>query len=390
MEVIFITILGIALFGISFVRIPILGIEMTYICIAVLLLYYFYEVIIKRRLSIQKHEWLLFTFIVWGVLRAICSFFGISDGLVSEKLLIDRAFLPRHAYYLAFLPVVFLTNESSNKSTIYGFVKKYSRVLFWGIVVFNTIRNKGVGLWIPELFILSFLSLLNEREGLKDWLMAMVIVCCPVFTGGELTNLLIRLVYVVLFLFRRKSKFVLYGMCLGIWCCVAMCFLLPLMLSHLETILDANSLWRTRFWADELNMLVESHFMGVGFGTSYASSNFLNPFTYQPWGEGDPFVATAQYSIYDKVFVTGPHNSFVSVAFRLGLVGIGLFVAYLFILQMKQLKHIQNISLGSLYLICSGLTIIALNVGLESPCYLLMFVFAVYCSSYELKHYVGI
>lgn len=384
MAILFFMVLCITLFGPAFVKIPVMGIELIYICILAMLLYYVYEAVIKRRLKIQGYEGLLFAFIVYGVIRAGCSMLGVTDFLVSDKLLIDTRFLPRQAFYLALMPVAFLTLDSPEKHVIYDFVKKHHSYLSWGVVLVNVIWDKGMSLWIPELFVLCFLTLLNDKKTPSDWLMAVLIVFCPVLAGGEMTNLLIRIVFLTFFIFGKKSKFALWGMAAGIWLCIGLCFILPLMLPELESMLDANSLWRACYWADELNMVAKSSFLGVGFGTSYASADFLNPFTYQPWGDGDPFVATAQYTIYDKVFVTGPHNSFVSVAFRLGIIGIVLFVLYLIALQIKQLKSIQSISVGSLYLSCSSLIIIALNVGLENPGYLLMFLFAVYCSSYEL------
>lgn len=387
MEILFLLALGAGLWGQKFVQFQIAGIEVIYWGIFALLCYYVYEVIIKRRLIIKNTDWLWFDFIAYGCVRAGLSLLGITDGFISEKLPLDMHYLPRQAYYLALMPVVLLTVPTKGKAVLAELLRNHSRILFFVVLLLGMIHEKSIVTSITTTFLLAFLSLRDEKHDWVDWLMFGVIMIPVAFTDIQITDLLIRFIYAVCFLFRKRSKFVSWGMAAGIWFCVGLCFVAALFAEELGQIVsDPNTLWRAQFWSDELKMLAESRFLGVGYGTAYCSTDFIDAATYLPWGDGDPFVATAHYSVYDKVFVTGAHSSFITVAFRLGVVGIVLFAAYLIVLQFKQLKHLDSVSLRSYYALCSSVVIIALNVGLESPYYLLLFLFSVYWSNFEIKN----
>ena len=114
-------------------------------------------------------------------------------------------------------------------------------------------------------------------------------------------------------------------MAIGTRVMVIAMFILPLFDSVFASVFDANSFWRLSYWKDELTQLVKSYFLGVGYGTSYATRNFIGGSLNIT---GGPFGATAEYSTLDKLFVTGPHSSFIAIAFRLGLIGIITFVRF--------------------------------------------------------------
>ena len=316
------------------------------------------------------------------------SFAGIWQGLAGnlENLLVDAHYLPRQAYYLALLPALFFAAPSKGTDWMDDILQKHGRKLFFGIYLVNILLHKGIFFPVTSVFILCFLSLREEKREKLDWL-SFFLMLLPILLGEDrMTNLLLFFIYGVLFLFRKKSKLVLWGLGAGIWACVGLCFLAPLFVEPLNKLIsDPNTLWRAEFWADEMNLLADSHFLGVGYGTAYCSTEFIDPAIYQPWGDGDPFVATAQYSIYDKVFVTGAHNSFVTVAFRMGLIGIVLFAGYLICLQCKQMRHLSQVPLNSIYAMCASITMIALNVGLESPYYAILFLFGVCQAAYHVK-----
>lgn len=385
MEIIFLMFMGIGIFGSEFVKFQIAGVELIYMCLLAVFCYYIYEVVLKKRLKIEKEEWFWFAFIAYACASVVLSLTGITKSIVGERLPIDIRFLPRQAYYLVLLPVVFLTEPTKGKTFIENLLQNHSRKLVVLMFLLNVAIHKSLLMSIPTSFVLIFLSLRDEKHDWIDWVIFGLIVIPAFFADIQISNLLIRFIYVVCFLFQKRSKFISWSMAAGIWCCVGLCFVVGVFAKELsQMISDPNTVWRAQFWQDELKMLAESHYLGVGFGTAFCSTDFIDAATYIPWGDGDPFVATAQYSIYDKVFVTGAHNSFVTVAFRLGIVGIALFVTYLIWLHIRQIANIQKVSLRSYYALCSATVLIALNVGLESPYYMLLFLFAVCWSNYQL------
>lgn len=384
MVIITLMIAGIAVFR-NFVKMQIFGIEMIYICIFLLIGYYIYQICGRSnfKLRIREYEMPWLSLVLYAVFIAVLSLSGLTKLYIRDKLLIDLRYLARQVYYVALFPAVILVANSRSEKKVYEFMKKHNRKLIAAMLILNLIQNKGLSLWITEIYIISFLCLLNPKRDTLDWLIFALILFSPIIEGGEMTNILIRLIFIVVFISGKEHTFPLKSMVIGIWCCVCICFIIPFLLEAFGSTLDANTLWRARFWGDELKTLSSILFIGVGFGTAYCSSNFVDINQYIP--PSSPFAATEQYTVYDKVFVTGPHNSFVSLTFRLGIIGILLFAAFLITIQRKQLKNINSVSLGSFFAVCSSLTIIALNVGLESPAYLLLFLFAVCSANYEIK-----
>lgn len=388
MEIICLMALCIGTFGAEFVKLPVFGLEMTYWCLLALVVCYSYKTLWKRELKICQQDWLLLAFECYACVVVILSFTGVWQKLAGnlENLLVDTLYIPRQAYYLALMPALFFAAPGKGTDWVDTMLQRYDRKLFFGVYLVNILLHKGIFFPVTSVFILCFLSLREEKREKWDWL-SFFLIMLPVLLGEtQMTSLLLRFIYGVLFLFRKKSKLVLRGLAAGIWACIGVCFLAPLFVESLSKIIsDPNTLWRAEFWADEMNLLADSHFLGVGFGTAYCSTDFIDPASYKPWGNGDPFAATAQYSIYDKVFVTGAHNSFVTVAFRMGLIGIVLLVGYLICLQYKQMRHLIQVPLNSIYAMCASITIIALNVGLESPYYAILFLFGICQAAYHVR-----
>ena len=87
-----------------------------------------------------------------------------------------------------------------------------------------------------------------------------------------------------------------------------------------------------------------------------------------------PFAATAEYSVAERVYVVGCHNSFVSIAFRLGVAGAALLIAYVLSCSRRELPKARSNYLA--YSVLSSLAVICFNVGFESPMYFFLFAFS--------------
>lgn len=78
------------------------------------------------------------------------------------------------------------------------------------------------------------------------------------------------------------------------------------------------------------------------------------------------------------MFVTAPHNSFMSLTMRTGIVGLFLFLGYLVMLFLDLVKYKRvPPSRSAAFALFAGSLIISFNVGLENPGYLLTFVFCI-------------
>lgn len=138
---------------------------------------------------------------------------------------------------------------------------------------------------------------------------------------------------------------------------------------------DANTGWRLKVWADCIKSTInDTFFIGCGFGTTY--------FPTSPNSISDEFIRfhLIQGTIRDYIFtnvednlVTGQHNSFVNIFYRMGIVGLMLFLAYLNSMG-KKIRN-SNAPRQLNYILLLSMIIIGVNVGLESPGYCTEFVF---------------
>lgn len=377
MIVLYIAVLGISIFGGSFIKIKIWRFPVTYLVMGALVVSYIKYFVVKRGvLSIKREEKTLLVFEIYGLIMVGLSFLGFNKFFISDELYTSIAYIPRQAYYLMVLPAILLFQDDSYTAKADWFVSRYGRVLFWVIYFGHIAVSRKVVLSVPTEMILCWLLLSagGTYNSPANLLRFAIVMFTPIAVGGEITNLLIRLACAVYyFLHDRAGERLFQFMGIGLGCMVVGMFVLPVFDKAFESIFDVNSSWRLRYWKDELNQLVKSYFLGVGYGTSYASRSFVG-------GNlniiGGPFSATAEYSTLDKLFVTGPHSSFIAIAFRLGIIGILTFVHFLIGIYRVLLKLGKKVSAATYFAFFAALVIIGVNVGLESPYYLMLFVFS--------------
>ena len=140
---------------------------------------------------------------------------------------------------------------------------------------------------------------------------------------------------------------------------------------------DVNTGWRLEYWEDEATAIVDTYGMGIGFGTTYASYEFSEPQSEMIYNTENgfygprPFSQNDEYTKEERPFVTASHNSFVSVAFRQGILGLVLLVGSL-VVVWKKIFYYEGFESGSIiFAFCGSILLISTNVGLESPMYLL-------------------
>ena len=156
--------------------------------------------------------------------------------------------------------------------------------------------------------------------------------------------------------------------------CLTAVFVVPFFADKITPFLDANSAWRIRFWNDELVQLVQSKGLGVGFGTSYATKAFVG----NQWAiPGSPYNPLFRHHTKEYLMMaTGPHNSLISVAFRMGIAGIVTLLGLLVNIFRGMWKNIEQVPIFRLFVFFAAIAIISVNVGLESPGYMMIFMLA--------------
>lgn len=376
MSILYVSVLGIAILDGHFTDISLLGIPLTYIAMFALgIAYIDYISINKGRIRLSRSACRLFYLEIYCFIIVVLSILGINKLWISEDVFTSVRYVPRQAFYLFFLPAIFLFQERRYTRGLDSFLDRYEEKLFWLIYVLHIAYTKQFALRVSTVFILAWLALrmndCNKDSG--KYFRTLVLVFTPIAVGGEMTNMLIRVIYLCcMFGFKKHQKVLVQLMSAGMVAAIACMFALPVFQELFEEIFDANSFWRLRYWKDELTELARTGFLGVGYGTAYATERFVG------LGleiENGPFAPSSGYSTIEKMFVTGPHNSFISLAFRLGIVGVALFLGFLQSV-LKGMNRSGRVSAASYFLYFSAIVIIGVNVGLESPFYLILFVFA--------------
>ena len=135
------------------------------------------------------------------------------------------------------------------------------------------------------------------------------------------------------------------------------------------TDINGNAGWRLTVWVACIKSAINETFLiGHGFGTAYFPPS-SGMYVIYPYDRGN--------------FVTGQHSSFVNIFYRMGIVGLLLFMAY--IKSMAERIRDYNVPNQMNYILLLGMMMIGVNVGLESPGYATTFVFLVALVQYIIS-----
>ena len=352
------------------------GVTVIYAIMGALFVSYCYYFMTKREaLTLGSADKCLLFFECWGLLQVVLSFTGINQ-IFQTDLAYDTSYLARQAVYLFVLPAILLFRENLYMKGTERFLKKYGEILFWVLFVAQMFFVHDIRLMIIPQTVLCWLSLyLDTNQGWRRWIRIIAMMIVPTFDAGESTVLIIRLIFLAICILPKNWLRV--GLCFlaaGVFAIVIGCFAIPKTVGD-SFFSDHNMSWRVRTWNDSENVLERTYFFGAGFGTSYQSMTYVDEsINRMEW----QYNANSEYSRDERKFVTGPHNSFVSLAMRMGIVGIISFLIFLFLLFRDLVKHKTIIPpRAGCFALLASMMIISFNVGLENPGYLLTFVFCV-------------
>ncbi|WP_299773697.1 hypothetical protein [uncultured Pseudoteredinibacter sp.] len=126
---------------------------------------------------------------------------------------------------------------------------------------------------------------------------------------------------------------------------------------------DINTYWRLESWRNNYSAMIGNWGFGSGFGVSYfplTNDSIEAAYRYYQDGEG-------KFSVLDQMFIRGQHSSLVNVVFRLGAAGFLLFLYLIFSGFTRVAVSSSPQARFVLPFFVIALLNISLNVGLESP-----------------------
>ena len=358
----------------NIVKYKVFNIESYYIFVIALLLYYLYILILKRKqIKIINTNRYAFIFILLSLLIFLLSLCNIHPFINNTEIIINKSYILRQSYYLLFFPLFFIFPQNKHYSNIKLFISKNNIIIVALLLIYAIINGYNNYL----CFVICFIILFNGDKIIEKVLESILFMVSLLLKYTLTTEILISVLFIIIFIineFKTITKASYKILHYSFIICILCCFIVPLLDIDFSSILDINSNWRLLYWKDELTQLIKTYGFGVGYGTSYATLEFVERTAYVPLGA---FSANENYSVMQQIFVTGSHNSFISVAFRTGLVGALLFVLFIVNLSKEIMKNYSKLSASIIFAFYASIIIITTNVGLESPMYLTIFVFGV-------------
>lgn len=349
------------------------------ICMATTAAAYAWYFLYRRHLwEAVRKNWLLAAFVAQGLVWCLLSLVGLAGWFTLRREFgVDMSYLPRQAYYLFFLPVLAAVPYFRDNERCMEALCRYGR---WAVPVLMGLKllaTGSIGLNNNQLLWLGILALWCGEYKLLD-----VANFCLLLVGAyfseQTATLILGMVFAGTWLLRRWKILRLIGT-LTLPVVLVASFILPQVDGMIDRLwaLDVNTGWRLEYWADEATAIKDTYGVGIGYGTTYGSYEFTEPqseMIYNPVDdlyEPRPFSENGEYTKEQRPFVTACHNSFVSVAFRQGVLGLALFVASL-VVFWKKIFCYDGLESGALiYAFCGSMLLISTNVGLESPSYFL-------------------
>ena len=376
MPILLIAFLGVAIFGNSFLKYDLGPCSVMSLMVGVTAAYYAVRLLSLRPATARSGDAhignsLLWLFFLYGCVVVGLSYLGLYQLLPSiSAVYFDGSYIPRQAYYLFFLPLIILAGDDLFTLRCIDFMRRHHVAFFIILYALACLHTHSLELGVKDCLLLSVFVCLRERpDKVVDLVLFLVVMLSPLREHGEMTQMAIRAFCAIFYLFGNHRNVCRYGI-YAILTMALVCYVLPFIpLDGLE--LEANTAWRLEYWNDELSQLLRTGGLGVGYGSSYATRDFIG------LGFSGPFAPTEEYTSLEKMYVVGCHNSFVSIAYRLGVIGAALLIAYLFKLACYDGGRGSGLSASAGFALAAALAIVTFNVGLESPEYFFLFAFAV-------------
>lgn len=312
------------LFGDSVIKVRFFGLYFSDILVLISIIY-----IIKERdnwndsneLTNVFSSKLLYYYVIW-----IFSFLGVYQ-LFNIPIEFDRGyFLIRQSYYLFYIPALLLALIISFKNlNLLSILKQDSKYLLTICIILNNINYYFGNTFSLQLLICLFSAIeLTKRKNLFQFIVILNLIYLTLhfLQKGDSAYFLI-FSCILTFNYIDLKAFITFFNKQSNWK-LALFFLIPFLVlfSNKESFLgvDTNVLFRVLIWENEFKYIFETYFLGVGYGTTYFDHT-LYELAY--------IVIGGVNTGLEAPFMIPSHNSFLTILYRTGLIGLALFFYFL-------------------------------------------------------------
>lgn len=212
---------------------------------------------------------------------------------------------------------------------------------------------------VVGIIVFGAYVLVNVQNKLLKWTLVVIYLLISVTLGHSSAFLAAFTVIIAYFILQLPKRVKIVG-------AIALVISVILFFLYLPQFSDQNAEWRLVFWKYSLKDIIINHYtiLGHGFGVPYPTQETLDVLRdniNSPWFEMRP----------EEQYLSPMHNSFITIAFHIGLLPSLLVFLPLFkpfketILTKSEFRNPQN---DFLILSCIGLSVwSSFNVVLELP-----------------------
>lgn len=350
---------------------------------------------LRIRNGIPKNNSLIILFI-FCVLCFIYASFSMLFGNWTDNYLYDFNYIFRHSYFSLLMPIIILASMLIFKTTskdINSFIANNAIKIMFAFISLDMLlayifgsqnflinndytfyQEKGF-IWLLVCYVFFFCMANKIRHHIIFSIVTIGFFAERTLGYGSTfnasTGALFYLIMVASYfswgLFTLNKLFYLY-LKLMIITALLFVFIAPYYSDNFLS--DLNTYWRLESWKSNLDSVIDNNSFGSGFGISYFPlRQDVIDWAYHAYDSG-----ISDLYLVEHMFIRGQHSSIINITFRVGLIGVAIFLSFLasvFLNYSQKDKTAEYKYLAPVF--TCGILNISVHVGLESPPFLITF-----------------
>lgn len=350
---------------------------------------------IRVKNGIPNNNSLILLF-VFCLICFIYSLFSMLFGNWTNNYLYDFNYIFRHSYFSLLMPIIILASMLIFKTTskdINAFIANNAIKIMFAFISLDMLlayifgsqnflinndytfyQEKGF-IWLSVCYVFFFCMANRIRHHIIFSIVTIGFFAERILGYGSTfnasTGALFYLIMVASYfswgLFSLNRLFDLY-LKLMIITALLFVFIAPYYSDNFLS--DMNTYWRLESWKSNLDSVIDNNSFGSGFGISYFPlRQDVIDWAYHAYDSG-----ISDLYLVEHMFIRGQHSSIINITFRVGLIGVAIFLSFLasvFINHSKKDSTAEYKYLAPVF--TCGILNISVHVGLESPPFLITF-----------------
>lgn len=305
----------------------------------------------------------LLSLLVLSVLYVFYSFFNPPKLWNVTNLNFSISYLPRHYFVVYELLLLLGLAYTFTKSNLLFSLTRRKALLFMVIFFFSEyiLGIKAIPYTMPFVASISFYSIFSKHK--------FVIFLLPLVFTSQSAYILAAIFSLFIFFFGNQMiKLLAKNTITKLYIVLGFISIFFFLFSNeLYNIIkdDPNSLWRLMVWKNELSIIAQTNFLGIGFGAAYVSDYLFNL-----TDNLGMYYIDGDYT--EGMFLIANHNSFLNMLYRMGFLGLLLFLLMHFFLfnwsincYMRCTLFYRKYILWGIICVFYQFIIILINPGLE-------------------------